>query len=80
MHGILRGTATVSAWRIRVADVFGRESHEPPRDIQRILSGFHHPGEPVHRRIRMLLRIDLCSAESGCSGSSPDLSYSSARR
>src|SRR5256885_11341126 len=34
--------------RIRVADVLRREPHEPPRNVERILSRFDHPGEPVH--------------------------------
>ena len=51
MDGILRGDCDRQRLRVGVADVLGREAHEPPRDVQRILTRFEHPREPVHRRV-----------------------------
>src|SRR5205807_2825653 len=51
MDGILRGDCDRQRLRVGVADVLGREAHEPPRDVQWILTRFEHPREPVHRRV-----------------------------
>ena len=44
-------TATDERLRIGVADVLGREAHQPPRDVQRILAGLEHARQPVDRRV-----------------------------
>ncbi len=51
MHRLLRRDGDGQRLRIGVADVFGREAHEPARDVQRILAGFDHAREPVDRGI-----------------------------
>ena len=37
--------------RVGVADVLGREAHEPARDVERILAGVEHARHPVERGV-----------------------------
>ena len=47
----LAATATRQRLRVGVADVLGREAHQPARDVERILAGLEHARQPVERRV-----------------------------
>ena len=47
VHRVLCGDRDRQRLRIRVADVLRRESHQPARDVERILAGFEHARQPV---------------------------------
>ena len=51
MRGLLGRDGDGQRLRIGVADVLGREPHQPPRDVERILARLEHPREPVHRGV-----------------------------
>ena len=51
MDGVLCGDRDRQGLRIGVADVLGREAHEPPRDVERVLAGLDHPREPIDGRV-----------------------------
>ena len=51
MGRLLRADRLFERAGIRQADVFDRHADQPARDVQAILAGFEHPGQPVKRGI-----------------------------
>ena len=53
VHGVLRGNCDRQRLRVGIADILRRKTHEPTGDVERILTGFDHSREPIHRGIRV---------------------------
>ncbi len=51
--GVLGGIADDQSLRIGKPDVLDRHAHQPPSEIERILTGIEHAAEIVERRIRV---------------------------
>ena len=47
MHGLLGGHGLLERARIGQADVFDGHAHQAPCDVQAVLAGLEHAGQPV---------------------------------
>ena len=53
MGALIRGDGKLQRASVGHPDVFAREAHDAPRDVERILSRLEHPRKPIERGVRV---------------------------